>query len=77
MSLLVTFCIDNLWKADQLGSNIMAVRSVALHIATHSLAEHGSSSAQLLQWQQVRQVTTDIFFDGCFVFVGTGHLRLL
>ena len=57
--------IYNLWKADQLGSNSMAVRSAMLHIAAYSLAEHGSSSAQVLQWQHACQVTADIFFDSC------------
>ena len=54
-------CIYNLWKAYQVGSNNVAVQSVTLYIATHTLAAHGSSSALHLQWQRVCKVSTGVF----------------
>ena len=39
----------------------MAVQSVKLYIATHTLAARGSSSALHLQWQRICKVSTDVF----------------
>ena len=39
----------------------MAVQSLTLYIATHTLAAHGSSSALHLQWQRVCKVSTGVF----------------
>ena len=45
--------IYNLWKADELGSKIVATWSTVLRIASHTLAAHGSFFVRYLQWQQV------------------------
>ena len=38
----------------------MAIWSATLRIAIYTLAAHGNSSAQSLQWQQVRKFTIDV-----------------
>ena len=72
MSLLIPLYLQSLESQPAKVKNL-AIWSVTLYIAAHTLAVCGGSSAQPLQWQQVRKVTMDVFFGGCFVFVVTGN----
>ena len=60
-------------EAEQLGCENDAV----CRQATHTLVARDSSSAQCLQWQRVRQVTMDVFFHGCFVFIATENCHFM